>query len=57
MEHGKEVRFYNIAEGSLEETRYFVMLSVDLEYVQSGEELMAQAETVGRLLNGPIKST
>lgn len=57
MEHGEKVRFYNIAEGSLKETRYFVILSVDLGYVQSGEELMAQAETVGRLLNGPIKST
>jgi len=37
--------------------KYFVILSTDLDYLSSSQELMAQAETVGRLLHGLIKST
>ena len=53
----EKIRFYNIAEGSLEELKYFFVLSGDLGYMASDGELMAQAETVGRLLNGLIVST
>ena len=52
-----KVRFYNIAEGSLEEVKYFLILSQDLEYISSDGDLMSQAETVGRLLSGLITST
>ncbi len=52
-----KVRFYNIAEGSLEELKYFFILSKDLGYLTSSDDLMAQSETVGRLLNGLIAST
>ena len=52
-----KIRFYNTSEGSLEELKYFLLLSRDLRYVSSEEELMGQAETVGRLLNGLISST
>ena len=52
-----KIRFYNISEGSLEELKYFFILSQDLEYISSHDDLMAQAETVGRLLNGLIAST
>ena len=52
-----KIRFYNISEGSLEELKYFFILSRDLGYTPSGDDLMAQAETVGRLLNGLIVST
>jgi len=52
-----KTRFYNISEGSLEEIKYFFILSKDLGYVPSNEDLMAQAETVGRMLNGLIAST
>ena len=52
-----KIRFHNVAEGSLEEIKYFFMLSGDLGYLSSSDELMAQAETTGRLLNGLIKST
>ncbi len=52
-----KIRFYNTAEGSLEELKYFFILSRDLEYVASNGDLMSQAETVGRLLNGLISST
>jgi four helix bundle protein len=52
-----KIRFYNIAEGSLEEVKYFLLLAKDLDYISSNEELFAQAETVGRLLNGLLAST
>jgi len=52
-----KIRFYNIAEGSLEELKYFFVLSKDLAYVSSKDDLIAQSETVGRLLNGLITST
>ena len=52
-----KIRFYNIAEGSLEELECFFILSKDLSYVSSNDNLMAQSETVGCLLNGLIAST
>jgi four helix bundle protein len=52
-----KIRFYNISEGSLEELKYFFILSKELGYILSNEDLMAQSETVGRLLNGLIVST
>jgi len=54
---GDKIRFYNIAEGSLEELKYYFILSKDLGYVSSNDDLAAQADTVGRLLNGFIVST
>lgn len=53
----EKVRFYNISESSLEELKYYFILSKDLEYITTNEALMSQAETVGRLINGLIKST
>jgi len=52
-----KIRFYDILEGSLEELKYFFVLSKDLDYIPSNDALMAQVETVGRLLNGLIAST
>lgn len=52
-----KIRFYNISEGSLEELKYYFILSKNLDYIPSNDNLMAQAETVGRLLNGFIAST
>ena len=52
-----KLRFYNIAEGSLEEVKYYLILSQDLGYLTCSDELMAQAETVGRLLSGLMAST
>ena len=52
-----KLRFYNMAEGSLEEVKYFFILSEDLHYLPSKETLIAQADCVGRLLNGLIAST
>ena len=53
----EKIRFYNVSEGSLEELKYFFILSKDLGYISSNAELVAQSETVGRLLNGLIAST
>ena len=52
-----KLRFYNISESSLEELKYYFILSEDLGYSASKKELILQAETVGRLLNGLMKST
>lgn len=45
-----KVRFLNIAQGSLEETRYYFILARDLGYADCSE-LIALAEEVSRLLN------
>jgi four helix bundle protein len=52
-----KIRFYNTAEGSLEELKYFFILSHDLGYISDVAQPMAQAESIGRLLNGLITST
>lgn len=52
-----KIRFYNTSEGSLEELKYFFVLSKDLGYIPSKDDLMTQSEIVGRLLNGLITST
>ena len=45
-----KARFLNIAEGSLEECRYYLILSQDLGYGQS-ESLMNSLEETSKLLN------
>jgi four helix bundle protein len=40
----------NIAQGSLEECRYYFILSTDLGYIDT-ENLMGQVEEVSKLLN------
>jgi four helix bundle protein len=43
-------RFFNIAQGSLEESRYYLILARDLHYGDS-QKLLEQLDEVGRLLN------
>jgi four helix bundle protein len=52
----EKVRFYNIAEASLEEFKYDLILSKDLSFA-SDQTLFEQADTVGRLLHRFIQST
>jgi four helix bundle protein len=52
-----KIHFYNVSEGSLEELKCFLILSEDLGYVSSNEDLMSQSKAVGRLLNGLYAST
>lgn len=57
--HKKEfLQFLRIAYGSLEETKYFLLLSKDLGYVTNVEyeEIQEQTELIGRLLMGLINS-
>jgi four helix bundle protein len=50
-----KLRFYNIAQGSLEESRYFLILAHDLEYCDT-TELLAQADEVSRMLEGYVSA-
>jgi len=45
-----KARFMNVAEASLEETRYYVRLAHDLGYLPDQISLSAEALEVGRLL-------
>ena len=51
----EKIRFYNIAESSLEEIRYQLILANDLNFAET-EELQAQAIETKRLIIGLIKS-
>jgi four helix bundle protein len=44
-----KARFMNIAQGSLEEVRYYLILAKDLEYADT-ENLQLQFDEVGKLL-------
>jgi len=50
-----KLRFYNIAQGSLEEVRYYFILSQDLGYAQT-VELMEKLVEVSRLLEAFMRS-
>ena len=49
-----KLRFYNIAQGSLEELKYYFILMKDLEYTTNIQEVVNTSNEVGRLLNGYI---
>ena len=55
--HGRadKIRFMNMAEGSLEESRYYLILAQDLGY-GNAETLMSLLEEVSRLLNAYSKA-
>ncbi len=48
-----KARFYNIAQGSLEECRYYLILTEDLGYGNTGA-LKTQGAEVSKILNGYI---
>lgn len=52
------LNFLYIARGSLEETRYFLLLGHDLQFLfkKDYDDLEDLSETVSRMLNGLIKS-
>lgn len=49
------IRFFNIAQGSLEETRYYLYLAHDLGYGDANA-LRASSEEVSRLLSAYIRA-
>jgi len=48
-----KLRFYNIAQGSLEECRYFIILSKDLKYISDASycQIVEILEESSKLLN------
>jgi four helix bundle protein len=50
-----KLRFFNISQASLEETRYYLILTNDLEYADS-RKLLGDLDEVGRILNAYMKS-
>jgi four helix bundle protein len=46
---GDKLRFYNIAQGSIEECQYYLILAEDLRYALT-EELRQQLDEVARML-------
>ncbi len=53
-----KLRLMNIAQGSLEECRYYILLSSDLDYItkENNLELTRSIEDVSRLLNAYCKA-
>ena len=52
-----KARFYNIAQGSLEELRYYLMLCNDLNYLIGVEKLRRTMEEIGKMLTGLVRAT
>jgi four helix bundle protein len=52
-----KVNFYNIAQSSLDELRYYVILSRDLGYISDISEIVQIIDEVGALLGGLVKAT
>jgi four helix bundle protein len=51
----EKARFFNIAQGSLEECRYYLILTADLGYADTSKE-MRELEEVSRLLNAYLRA-
>lgn len=51
-----KVRFYNIAQGSLEESRYYLILARDLKYGDPSK-LMMGANEIGKMLSSYARAT
>jgi len=50
MGKAEKIRFYNISEASMEELKYFFILSKDLEYIRDNAQVMEDAETISKML-------
>jgi four helix bundle protein len=50
-----KARFFNIAQGSLEECRYYLILARDLKYADT-QKLMQRLEEVSRLLTSYVRA-
>lgn len=54
-DYKNKLNFFNIAQGSLEECKYYIILSKDLNY-HSDSELETLSEEISKLLGAYIKS-
>lgn len=50
-----KIRYYNIAQGSLNECRYYLLLTRDLEYADTAI-LIRQQESIGRMLGSYLRA-
>lgn len=53
----EKLRFFNISQGSVEECRYYIILSKDLKYIDENQynSLMTKLEDASRTLNNYCK--
>ena len=51
----KEI-FYKATQESIEELRYYFILSKDLEYLKNTDDILQSVEEVGRMLSGLVRS-
>jgi four helix bundle protein len=51
-----KINFYNIAQSSADELRYYVILAKDLGYLNNVDKIYPQIDEVGKMLNGLIGS-
>src|SRR5215813_7317879 len=51
-----KARFYNIAQGSLEECRYYLILARDLHYADT-QQLAKDLDEVSRILDSYLRAT
>lgn len=51
-----KANFCNIAQASLEELRYYAILSKDINYLNETKDLLERTTEIGRMLNGLISS-
>lgn len=51
-----KTNFYNIAQASLDELSYYIILSKDLEYILNNVSFVDQIEEIARMLSGLIQS-
>ena len=56
LSNKEKLRFYNISQASLEECRYFLILSKDLEYVKEVKQEKELLEEVSKMLNAYCRS-
>lgn len=52
-----KINFYNIAQGSLQELSYYLILCKDLQYEVNSEHTSLAVEETGKMLTGLIRST
>jgi four helix bundle protein len=51
-----KINFYNIAQASLDELYYYIILSKDLDFIEDGSNFIPLIEEIARMLSGLIKS-
>ena len=51
-----KLNFYNISQGSLEELKYYFVLTKDLGYCKDAKELLEFSNEIGKMLGGLVNS-